>query len=189
MERKNDDGFTLIEITLVLAIAGLVFAAIFIALSGVWADERDNERRSDMMEFIRQLKNYQTNNSRGALPVGEGRISGEDIMKARCVKNGKTGCQQPLSTYEDNTWGGFYRDYFNDSFADPDGVNYDLSIAKCNSSVPLDSSCSIATSSAYTLYVTTGAVCYGEDAVRSANARNVAVLYKMEAGGTYCENT
>lgn len=188
MEQNNKDGFTLIEIVLVIAIAGAIFAAIFIALSGVWADERDNERRSDVMEFIRQIKNYQTNNARGALPVGTGSVSGSNVADARCKKNGRTDCLMPLEEFTDNSWGGFYRDYFSDGFTDPDGPYYDLFVAQCTSS-SLDSSCNVAVTSSYTLYVETSAVCYGENAIKSANQRNVAVLYKMEAGGIYCENT
>lgn len=177
--KQNDNGFTLIEIALTLAIAGAIFAAVFIALSGVWADERDNERRDDMMTFIRMLKNYQTNNSRGALPVGTGYVSGDDVAFDRT----KTGTK----TYADNSWAGFYRDYFNDGFTDPDGPYYNLKISTCTSQ--LDSSCGFQVEEDYTISVITSAVCYGEDAVRSANSRNVAVLYDLEAGGIECENT
>lgn len=181
---QKDNGFTLIEISLVLAIAGAIFAAIFIALSGVWADERDNERRSDMMTFILQLKNYQTNNSRGALPneTLPVLVGGDSVATDR---------DRPKDNriYKDTSWAGFYRDYFNESFIDPDGERYNLNVSTCTASKP-DAQCpETKVPDAYTMDVITGAVCYGEAAVKSANPRNVAVLYKMEAGGVYCENT
>lgn len=180
--KKDDNGFTLIEIALVLAIAGAIFAAVFIALRGVWADERDSERRDDVMTFIRQLKNYQTNNARGALPTGSLPLSidGEDISADRVSR----------TKYSDDTsWQVFYRDYFKDSFTDPDGGLYNLNIRECSKNVKLEQSCGLDVTGNYTIDVIIGANCYGEDAVRSANSRNVAVMYDMEAGGYYCENT
>lgn len=181
--KKNDNGFTLIEVVLVLAIAGAIFAAVFIALRGVWADERDSERRDDILTFIRQLKNYQSNNSRGALPTGTLPlvVSGDDISADRAAQYKK---------YKDDTsWEVFYRDYFKDSFTDPDGVLYNLNIRECGKDVKLEQSCGLSATGNYTLDIVLGAVCYGEDTVRSANSRNVAVMYDLEAGGIYCENT
>ena len=185
--KKNDNGFTLIEVALVLAIAGAIFAAVFIALRGIWADERDSERRDDVMTFIRQLKNYQSNNSRRALPtVPSGKyphyIDGEDIAADR---------QATSKKYTDDTsWEVFYRDYFKDAFTDPDGLLYNINIRECDAkNVNLEQSCGLDVTGNYTIDVVIGAVCYGEDAIRSANTRNVAVLYDMEAGGYYCENT
>ena len=61
--KQKVNGFTMVEIVLVIAIAGGIFAGVVIALQGVWADARDSERRDDLLTFIRMLKNYQTNNS------------------------------------------------------------------------------------------------------------------------------
>ncbi len=61
---KTEKGFTLIEIVLVLAIAGMIFAATFVAVPNLLASERDARRREDMARFVTQLKNFQTNNNR-----------------------------------------------------------------------------------------------------------------------------
>ena len=61
-------GFTMIEIVLVLGIAGLIMMAIFIILPSVQRNERDTERREDMSIPLKAIKDYQSNN-RGALPT------------------------------------------------------------------------------------------------------------------------
>ena len=46
---KNDNkkGFTIIEVVLVLAIAGLIFAMVFIALPALQRSQRDHSREND----------------------------------------------------------------------------------------------------------------------------------------------
>ncbi len=64
--KKN--GFTIIEVALVLAIAGLIFLMVFIALPQLQRSQRDSRRRDDILVFLETVKKYQTNN-RGALPT------------------------------------------------------------------------------------------------------------------------
>jgi len=45
---KNKQGFTIIEVVLVLAIAGLIFLMVFIALPALQRGQRDTERRQDL---------------------------------------------------------------------------------------------------------------------------------------------
>ena len=65
--KKNNSGFTIIEVVLVLAIAGLIFLAVFIALPALQRGQRDTQRRSDAGTFMSQLLSYATNNN-GELP-------------------------------------------------------------------------------------------------------------------------
>lgn len=203
--KQKTKGFTLLEVVLVLAIAGAVFAAIFIALAGVWADERDNERRADVLTFIRQLKNYQTNNSRGALPGSIGNdyniLYGKPKKTIDIIYDRDSGVLETTNsdTSTDTSWYGFYNSFFDENFVDPDGPRYNLRVTVC--SAKTDSRCvnngldAIKSGTfsnnefSYTLFVVAEAVCDGEDAKKFANTRNVAVLYRMEAGGVYCENT
>ncbi|MDO4399218.1 MAG: prepilin-type N-terminal cleavage/methylation domain-containing protein, partial [Candidatus Saccharibacteria bacterium] len=66
-ELKKKTGFTIIEVSLVLAIAGLIFLMVFIALPQLQRQQRDSRRRDDILSFLETVKKYQTNN-RGALP-------------------------------------------------------------------------------------------------------------------------
>ena len=52
---------------LVLAIAGLIFLIVFLAVPALQRSQRDTQRRTDTGRLLTYLSNYQSNN-RGALP-------------------------------------------------------------------------------------------------------------------------
>jgi prepilin-type N-terminal cleavage/methylation domain-containing protein len=52
VKRKSQLGFTLIEIMLVLAIAGLVIVMVFVALSHIQKDKRDKKRQADAARYL-----------------------------------------------------------------------------------------------------------------------------------------
>lgn len=68
VQKNKEKGFTIIEVVLVLAIAGLIFLMVFIALPALQRGQRDTQRRDDVSRFISQLNSYATNN-RGSLPA------------------------------------------------------------------------------------------------------------------------
>lgn len=55
-------GFTIIEVVLVLAIAGLIFLMVFIALPALQRNQRDTLRRQDVGHVLSALNNYRSNN-------------------------------------------------------------------------------------------------------------------------------
>lgn len=76
--KNNAKGFTIIEVVLVLAIAGLIFLMVFIALPALQRSQRDTQRRDDVSRIATQINNFQTAN-RGAIPTtasGAGGING-----------------------------------------------------------------------------------------------------------------
>jgi prepilin-type N-terminal cleavage/methylation domain-containing protein len=66
-QTAKNKGFTIIEVVLVLAIAGLIFLMVFIALPALQRNQRDTQRRDDASRFISQLQSYSTNNN-GKIP-------------------------------------------------------------------------------------------------------------------------
>ena len=66
--QQNKKGFTIIEVVLVLAIAGLIFLMVFVALPALQRGQRDSQRRSDISRFMSQVNSYQTNNG-GRVPA------------------------------------------------------------------------------------------------------------------------
>ena len=50
-KRTPRGGFTIIEVVLVLAIAGLIFLMVFIALPALQRSQRDTQRRDDIARF------------------------------------------------------------------------------------------------------------------------------------------
>ena len=152
----NKNGFTIIEVSLVLAIAGLIFLMVFIALPQLQRSQRDSRRRDDIITFLETVKKYQTNN-RGALPTN---------------------------------WNTFKTQYLK-SFVDPDGSDYILTPAECTTTGG-GSDCTNSPNldkMDHRLYILTKATCDGAKAVKASNPRSVAVLYRLEGSGMYCNNT
>lgn len=169
MKKSNSkalNGFTIIEVTLVLAIAGLIFMMIFIALPALQRSQRDAQRRDDVMHYLDELKAYQQNN-RGSLPS------------------------------DSNAWTKFMRSYLGDSFIDPSGGNYTQKVVSCGAD-RADTECtdsnikniySAKFPNDYTMLVVKNATCSGDRTIKTANPRNVSVLYRLEGAGVYCNST
>ncbi|MBB1552004.1 type II secretion system protein [Candidatus Saccharibacteria bacterium] len=55
-------GFTIIEVVLVLAIAGLIFLMVFLALPALQRSQRDTQRKQDVAMVVTALHNWKANN-------------------------------------------------------------------------------------------------------------------------------
>lgn len=66
--KTNQKGFSIIEVVLVLAIAGLIFLMVFVALPALQRSQRDQARRSDVGIVGSAVSSYASNN-RGTLPT------------------------------------------------------------------------------------------------------------------------
>lgn len=67
--QTKKEGFTIIEVVLVLAIAGLIFLMVFIALPALQRNQRDTARKSDVSTVSSAVNSY-TGNNRGKYPTG-----------------------------------------------------------------------------------------------------------------------
>lgn len=172
---KKRNGFTIIEASLVLAIAGLIFLMVFIAFPALNRSQRDSKRRDDILLFLEAVKKYQTNN-RGALP--------NELLPV-------TVSARPISAPErKDTWAGFYWSYLDNSFLDPVGNAYALDVKKCGGSEGgVCKNSPVLDAMDYTLHVLTEATCSDENAAPTSNPRNIAVIYRLESSGVYCANT
>jgi len=65
--KQNTKGFTIIEVVLVLAIAGLIFLMVFVALPSLQSGQRDTARKNDVGAVATAVSNYTANN-RGSFP-------------------------------------------------------------------------------------------------------------------------
>lgn len=92
--KKNNNGFTIIEVVLVLAIAGLIFLAVFIALPALQRGQRDNQRRSDASRFASQLQIFATNNN-GTMPANNATAVGTFVNSY--LRKGDEGFKDPKS--------------------------------------------------------------------------------------------
>lgn len=67
LKSNKEQGFTIIEVVLVLAIAGLIFLTVFLALPALQRSQRDNARRQDVGNVVSALQSYMSDNN--ALPA------------------------------------------------------------------------------------------------------------------------
>lgn len=65
---RKEKGFTIIEVVLVLAIAGLIFLMVFIALPALQSSQRDTARKNDVNTVAAAVNSFMGNN-RGAFPT------------------------------------------------------------------------------------------------------------------------
>lgn len=62
MVKEQQKGFSIIEVVLVLAIAGLIFLMVFIALPALQRSQRDTARRNDASTVAAAVNTYKSNN-------------------------------------------------------------------------------------------------------------------------------
>jgi prepilin-type N-terminal cleavage/methylation domain-containing protein len=60
---KKEKGFTLIEIVLVLAIAGMLLVIVFLAVSGAQKSRRDSQRKNDNARLLAQVEECASNHN------------------------------------------------------------------------------------------------------------------------------
>lgn len=71
---NKQKGFTIIEVVLVLAIAGLIFLIVFLAVPALQRGRRDTQRRSDAARFSAQMESYASNRN-GNYPTTQAQIN------------------------------------------------------------------------------------------------------------------
>ena len=80
INKNNKKGFTIIEVVLVLAIAGLIFLMVFLALPALQRSQRDTQRKNDASRLRAAVTDY-TSNNRGKLPWDGTALNGDFISK------------------------------------------------------------------------------------------------------------
>lgn len=87
MKTREDKGFTIIEVLIVLAIAGLIMLIVFLAVPALQRNTRNARRRSDLARFYTSVREYQTNrNKMSSSPfTGSNRESEFDNFKENFI--------------------------------------------------------------------------------------------------------
>ena len=167
--QKKEKGFTIIEVVLVLAIAGLIFLMVFLALPALQRNQRDTQRKNDLSRLQTAVTSY-TSNNRGSLPTA----AAWGTLVNNYLSNGAAG---------------------SDSFQDPAGANtttpsatYILTASGNGTTGVLAGAFSSVTNQNL-IYYTIGATCGsgGGDTI-AAGTRKVALRMYLEGGGIACVN-
>ncbi len=189
---KSKKGFTIIEVTLVLAIGGLIMMMVFLALPALQRAQRDTQRTDDVSRLITQLNQYQSNN-RGKLPgTTQAYVTINEDFR---LDNAPTAS---ASKTENNAWYQFYTEYMNsngDVFEDPSGGEYNLIVQLCSANggsgtnaCPGTDVLSDFEEQSYTIHVYLNAYCDNDLPAYVKGSRKVAVVYKKEGGGRICQS-
>lgn len=88
MQNKTK-GFTIIEVVLVLAIAGLIFLMVFLALPALQRNQRDQQRTQDLGRLISAVQSFKSNNQ-GRRPTDLGGPAGNNIIGSTYLENFRT---------------------------------------------------------------------------------------------------
>ena len=83
-QTKSKSGFTIIEVVLVLAIAGLIFLIVFLAVPALQRSQRDTARKNDLGRLVAAVQSYQSNNQ-GKLPSDLGGTGSSAILGTNYV--------------------------------------------------------------------------------------------------------
>lgn len=65
--QKRNEGFTIIEVMIVLAIAGLIMLIVFLAVPALQRNSRNTQRKNDVANIAAAVNEWSQNN-KGALP-------------------------------------------------------------------------------------------------------------------------
>jgi len=157
--QQKTKGFTIIEVVLVLAIAGLIFLIVFLALPALQRSQRDTQRRSDVGRAIAAIQSYQSNNS-GAVPKDFNGVGGVD------------------PSTETNIIGSNYLGTFND----PTTQNSYTSVETLTTLTAANKTTIANSAGTGNIYAVAGRNCDN-----TAATGRIAVLVGLESGGSYCQ--
>ena len=163
IKSNSRSAFTIIEVVLVLAIAGLIFLMVFIALPALQRNQRDTQRKNNISLLKDAIERYKGNN-KGKLPWGSG----------------------PEWEYSSSP---FVTNYIRDGWRDPSGINLELSVN--NASVNAEGwvhpgyAWYADISRVNYIFLFVGYKCNGRTST-PAGQNNYTILYGLEGGGSAC---
>jgi prepilin-type N-terminal cleavage/methylation domain-containing protein len=73
--KKRTEGFTIIEVLIVLAIAGLILLIVFLAVPALQRNSRNTQIKNDAAAVAGAISEFESNNS-GAVPTLVSQVSG-----------------------------------------------------------------------------------------------------------------
>ncbi len=149
-----------------LAIAGLIFLMVFIALPALQRSQRDTQRRDDMSRMMSQISQYSANNN--------GKIPGtSDIGNYAKTFNKKY--MKQTGSADTSEW------------VDPSGQEYEVN-AFALTGTREDASLTSKTFDGKTVYYRTGARCGSGDGKlnKTGKSRDYAGVFVLEGSGVYC---
>lgn len=174
MTKQNKKGFTIIEVVLVLAIGGLIFLMVFIALPALQRSQRNTQREDDLARVLTAVNDYQTNNS-GKTPFEDGDVN-PNFLKRYVDEETVYDATKPITTC-------------GDQFKDPDGECYQIKVAGSAKAGDEGKATGLKDFD-HTFYVYTNAGCGDLEGTYDVGTgkRQVAIFFVAEGGAIACND-
>lgn len=170
-------GFTIIEVVLVLAIAGLIFLMVFIALPALQRSQRDTQRKNDVDRIAAAVNSYISNNNKLPFGYDQGSLDKDFIVRyvdSSCAYK-RTSSGNTLQNYEYTGC--------SEQFTSPDGTIYRVGLIPGNKNYH-----SWDSKDYHRIYFQAGAKCSGTEGstAKTGLPRDYIVATKMEGKSVYC---
>lgn len=75
LQKRNSEGFTIIEVMIVLAVAALILLIVLLAVPALQRNSRNTQRKNDVSSLVSSISEY-VNNAGGQLPTTAAQITG-----------------------------------------------------------------------------------------------------------------
>lgn len=174
MTKQNKKGFTIIEVVLVLAIGGLIFLMVFIALPALQRSQRNTQREDDLARLLTAVNDYQTNNS-GKTPFENNDVN-NNFLKRYVDEETEYDANKPITVC-------------GDQFKDPDGECYQIKWKGSGAKGDKGKATGL-TDFDHTFYVYTNAGCGDLEGTYDVGTgkRQVAIFFVEEGGAIACND-
>lgn len=175
MTKQNKKGFTIIEVVLVLAIGGLIFLMVFIALPALQRSQRNTQREDDLARVLTAVNDYQTNNS-GKTPFENGDVNENFLKRYVDEETVYNSANQTVTAC-------------GDQFKDPDGECYQIEVRGTGQASEVGKETGL-TEFDHTFYVYTNAGCGDLEGTYDVGTgkRQVAIFFVEEGGAVACND-
>jgi len=157
MYKRDQKGFTIIEVLIVLAIAALILLIVFLAVPALQRNNRNTQRKNDVSNVLGAISEFNANKN-GRMPQvyagGEFRLTGGTLNSGVTPKIG---------------------------FYEAGEIDF-----QSNNNTPVAFSSPISSTEASRMYVRTGAKCDAAGSNFTgvgASSRTIAVVYVIETSG------
>ncbi len=158
---KRQQGFTIIEVMIVLAIAGLIMVVVLVAIPQLQRNQRNEARRNVLSRIAAEVNNYISNNAGLAPDEAATTNSFSTGFKPRYIDNAPAGTfdKPGGGAYTFDTWDAAQTVMAATAAAVQDRIEYNLG-ASCSGELP------------------TGA--------GASATRNFAIAVGLEGGASFC---
>lgn len=173
LKKNNHEGFTIIEVLIVLAIAGLILLIVFLAVPALQRNATNTNIKNDASSIAAAVSEYENNNS-GALPAVISADSGVSGTYFLCGAGDTSGCTASGIT---DSPAQFKVGQYSAAGMGKSGANGDFSFQTEGTSL----------GTTYDqLFIESGATCSGNAVVTTgASSESIAIAYNIESGNGY----